>query len=485
MKQYLLPLLILLSFTLSAQPAVYQHFEVDSAAEPRGGMLYLGTFLQTNLRKPIEAEANGIGGRVILSAIVEPNGRVSDVKVTKSLRPDCDQEAVRVFSLFGAWQPAYKGGKVVRQFVNIPVTFKPNAPFPFVNSARISYYDAKQQPLADSSELAQYKQVTPFDANGIPSGNVIIFQRKRQEWKEYSLLPFARRKSGRSNASGKSIFTIGVQRADRKWQGRVFDIDETGVLVRQSFYANGELAGSELEYHPDGIVTQRTDYVDTLKAITSWYPTGQIKQVWTIARNRRTFTSNPEQVTAFWDSSGRQLVNEGNGAVTYIASMKSLSDTTRQTEFIEQGAYVAGLKQGRWTGRYADGSHSYEEEYDKGICQGGKAVTAGSDTVRYTVREQMPEFKGGMQGLGQFLSQNLRYPVEAQRARVQGQVFVSFVVCTDGTLCDYEVLKSVDKVVDQEALRVVKAMSGRWKPGYQRGQPVRVKYNLPINFTLE
>ena len=105
--------------------------------------------------------------------------------------------------------------------------------------------------------------------------------------------------------------------------------------------------------------------------------------------------------------------------------------------------------------------------------------------MRYVVREPPPEFAGGMQGMGQFLAQTLRYPVDAQRARAQGKVFISFVVCTDGTLCDYAVVRGAHPDLDQEALRVVKAMSGRWKPGIQRGQKVRVKYNLPVNFTLQ
>lgn len=100
------------------------------------------------------------------------------------------------------------------------------------------------------------------------------------------------------------------------------------------------------------------------------------------------------------------------------------------------------------------------------------------------MHEQLPEFPGGMPGLGRFITENLRYPPDAQRAGQQGQVIVSFTVCTDGTLCDYEVLKSVSGLIDQEALRVVKRSSGKWKPGIQRGEPVRVKFNMPLNFTL-
>ncbi|WP_080237419.1 energy transducer TonB [Spirosoma rigui] len=102
----------------------------------------------------------------------------------------------------------------------------------------------------------------------------------------------------------------------------------------------------------------------------------------------------------------------------------------------------------------------------------------------FTVVEQQPEFTGGMAALGQYLSKNLRYPAAAQRANVAGRVFVSFVVNTDGSIQDVQVLKGLGFGTDEEAQRVVKGMP-KWRPGKQSGRPVRVKYNLPINFTLE
>jgi len=102
----------------------------------------------------------------------------------------------------------------------------------------------------------------------------------------------------------------------------------------------------------------------------------------------------------------------------------------------------------------------------------------------FTVVEQQPEFPGGMSALGQFLGKNIRYPAAASRANVSGRVFVSFVVNTDGSIQDVQVLKGLGFGTDEEAVRVVKAMP-KWRPGKQSGQPVRVKYNLPINFQLE
>lgn len=102
----------------------------------------------------------------------------------------------------------------------------------------------------------------------------------------------------------------------------------------------------------------------------------------------------------------------------------------------------------------------------------------------FTVVEQQPEFTGGMAALGQYLQKNLRYPAAAQRANIAGRVFVSFVVNTDGSIQDVQVLKGLGFGTDEEAQRVVKSMP-KWRPGKQSGRPVRVKYNLPINFTLE
>lgn len=102
----------------------------------------------------------------------------------------------------------------------------------------------------------------------------------------------------------------------------------------------------------------------------------------------------------------------------------------------------------------------------------------------FTVVEQQPEFSGGMAALGQYLQKNLRYPAAAQRANISGRVFVSFVVNTDGTIQDVAVLKGLGFGTDEEAVRVVKTMP-KWRPGKQSGRPVRVKFNLPINFTLE
>lgn len=89
-----------------------------------------------------------------------------------------------------------------------------------------------------------------------------------------------------------------------------------------------------------------------------------------------------------------------------------------------------------------------------------------------------------MIALRDFLSQNLRYPSAAQRSNVQGKVFLSFTIETDGSLSNINVIRGIGFGCDEEALRVMKLMP-KWKPGKQSGRAVRVKFNLPIVFMLE
>lgn len=101
----------------------------------------------------------------------------------------------------------------------------------------------------------------------------------------------------------------------------------------------------------------------------------------------------------------------------------------------------------------------------------------------YDVVEQMPSFPGGISGLRTYLNQNIRYPAEAQETCVQGRVVVSFVVGKDGHISDVTVLRSVDPSLDKEAVRVIRNMP-RWTPGKQGGEPVKVRYNVPVSFRL-
>lgn len=102
----------------------------------------------------------------------------------------------------------------------------------------------------------------------------------------------------------------------------------------------------------------------------------------------------------------------------------------------------------------------------------------------FVIVENQPEYPGGMGELVKFLSRNVKYPVAAQQARVQGRVIVEFLVGTDGSISDIKVKHSVCPELDAEAMRVIGLMP-KWRPGEQRGKAVSVRYEMPIEFRLK
>lgn len=110
------------------------------------------------------------------------------------------------------------------------------------------------------------------------------------------------------------------------------------------------------------------------------------------------------------------------------------------------------------------------------------AVNAIEEDV-FVVVEEDPEFPGGMEALYRYLASNIKYPENAKKERIQGKVYVSFVIEKDGSVSNIKVLRDIGGGCGEEAVRVVKQMP-KWKPGRQRGKRVRTQYNLPINFNL-
>ena len=112
-------------------------------------------------------------------------------------------------------------------------------------------------------------------------------------------------------------------------------------------------------------------------------------------------------------------------------------------------------------------------------------VEEEEEEVIFMVVESMPEFPGGQQALFKYLEEEKKYPLIAKENGIQGRVICQFVVNKDGSIVDVVAIRSSgEPSLDKEAIRVIKAMP-KWKPGIQRGKPVRVKYTVPVNFRLQ
>lgn len=115
-------------------------------------------------------------------------------------------------------------------------------------------------------------------------------------------------------------------------------------------------------------------------------------------------------------------------------------------------------------------------------------VMKGEENIQeeeiFRVVESMPEFPGGEAARFDYLQSNMAYPSLAKAAGISGKVYITFVVEKDGSITDVRLLRGIGGGCDEEALRVVSMMPA-WKPGLQRGHPVRVQFIMDIKFTLQ
>jgi protein TonB len=101
----------------------------------------------------------------------------------------------------------------------------------------------------------------------------------------------------------------------------------------------------------------------------------------------------------------------------------------------------------------------------------------------FTIVEEQAQPVGGMAAFYKFVGEKMKYPAQARRMQVEGRVFCEFVVNKDGSLQDVKVIRGIGAGCDEEAIRVIQS-APPWKPGKQRGKPVRSKFNLAIIFKL-
>lgn len=101
------------------------------------------------------------------------------------------------------------------------------------------------------------------------------------------------------------------------------------------------------------------------------------------------------------------------------------------------------------------------------------------------VLDKNPEFKGGVKALFKYLSDNVKYPPFKREKGIEGTVYIHFMVETDGQVTNVKVARGIGGGCNEEAVRVVKSMSGMWESGLNQGVKVRMSFSLPVKFKLE
>ena len=159
-------------------------------------------------------------------------------------------------------------------------------------------------------------------------------------------------------------------------------------------------------------------------------------------------------------------------------------DEPQKQQPVKKGAKAGTIKMGKQEIRVveqnqAEGTFTPEKQNQAE----GTFTPASKGEEAFDVVEEMPQFPGGSTALLDYLRANVKYPKEAEDASIQGRVIVTFVVGKDGSVSDARVVRSVDPLLDNEALRVISGMPN-WTPGRQSGKAVNVKYTVPISFNL-
>jgi len=130
-----------------------------------------------------------------------------------------------------------------------------------------------------------------------------------------------------------------------------------------------------------------------------------------------------------------------------------------------------------------DATHAHVETYvaPTGVVEAEEEV---DDNYIFQIVEKDPEFPGGTTALLKWIKDNMVYPTIAVENNIQGRVYCQFVVNSDGSVTDVEVTRGVNPYIDREAVRVLKLLP-KFRPGEQRGKPVRVRYSIPVLFRLD
>ncbi len=248
-----------------------------------------------------------------------------------------------------------------------------------------------------------------------------------------------------------------------KYEGQRVSYYKNGKKMSMEFYEKNIRMGPCHYYYENGTLRKSVSYKLAMKLSTR-----------KLSDFERKVNGLDSIVIYQADSLGQVLVQEGEGHVV-----------ERSSDFggsILEGDYKRGYKHGVWKMRSDSGTVSYKEEFKDGALVSGECEKNGVKMV-YTSVETAPDFKGGAAAFYTYIMRNVKYAYDAQRNNIQGKVFLSYCVDVDGCVTDIKIDRKLYPSLDAEAIRVLQD-SPRWIPGTERGFPVKVKYNIPVSFSL-
>lgn len=247
--------------------------------------------------------------------------------------------------------------------------------------------------------------------------------------------------------------------------------------------SEGYLHGEMIRYHENGQLYFRLNYLKGYPYgdFKTFYPNGRPHMVQSYDSAKSISLKLNKKIGVvilhYYDSAGNQLVKDGEGEMIEYNKRKL-------GYWMSRGLIKSGVKDSTWSSFYPNGKTYYQEEWQLGEFLKGTSYNENGEATEYSELETQAAPTVGMTSFYSFIGKSLKYPSTAKKLNVEGKVFVEFVIEKDGTLTHVKVLKGIGAGCDEEAVRVV-SQSPQWKPGLQRGQPVRTRFNLPVIFKLK
>ena len=484
---------------------VYQ--VVDEMPEFPGGNAALTEYLRKNIQYPDIARQFEIEGRVLVRFIVEHDGSVDSVQTAKSLQLLLDREARRVVAKMPKWKPGKQDGKEVRVSYVVPVNFRlaDANQTPQENNVRKDIEKMSFTSLVSMVNKGNKEMNTPIvvDDPSDASNKCLSLSTVKSPTKSsdtqlmlYCNQPFEYGDtiffSIKAKAINKQKVTTELHSTPgTRMVSEPFNFTEIGMEWTQ--YSAAYIVNS---LRPQTIVFNLADkakgnvcYFDDMKIEVH-----HVKRV--SASTKPEFPGGVEAIKKYLSENNRYPAQKPSSTVyqdvSFIVgddgSLNDISVVGGLNQQLDEEAIRLITGMPKWIPATINGNkwRSYVTipiAFDNMNMVVTRQGENSSDQAFIAVEDQ-PEFPGGAQALLDFLRKNIKYPRICQENNIQGRVLVSFVVEIDGSVTGIQVVKGVNAELDREALRVL-SMMPNWKPGIQRGKPVRVKYTVPVNFRLQ
>ena len=421
-------------------------------------------FIKTEMKYPQIAKENGIQGRVLASFTIEKDGSVTNPNIVEGVDPSLDREAIRIINAMPKWEPFIQDGEASKTEYTIPFNFD---------------LDGKEE--SNEYSIIGFKVVNAEGKDDVKVvGSGLIEEMPIQTLAE---------KFG----TDKPIYIVDGKKTENIDNIDPKDIESITVLKNDSAISKYGDEGK------NGVIEVTTKSATAksalLDAARKKLEGGEIEKIFVVVEDQPQFPGGKDALMKYLGENvkypkeahenkieGRVIVNfvvNKDGSISEVKTVRGINQLL-DTEAVRVISEMPNWKPGMQRGQAVRVRYTLPIVFS---LKGDEKASKPTDDV-FVVVEKQPEFPGGMSAMMKYLRDNIVYPVEAQKNKIEGRVIVNFVVNKDGSLSDMKVVRGQDQSLDAEAMRVIAAMPN-WKPGMQKGEAVRVRFTLPIVFRLK